>query len=87
MCNRSVIFGSRIVAWIGIQLHRIWIDSRFVLFAHFIEMELERAIGTSQKEIKNIEILGSTEKISWETTDDFLKIAAPKEKTSPGASL
>ncbi len=43
------------MAWIGIQLHRIWIDSRIILFAHFIDMELERAIGTSQKELKNIE--------------------------------
>ena len=32
-------------------------------------------------QIKNIEILGSEEKVIWETTDDFVKISQPKEKT------
>lgn len=44
-----------------------------------------RALGNKaallDKEIKNIEILGSSEKVSWKTTDSFLKINQPKEKT------
>ncbi|MDB4584698.1 alpha-L-fucosidase, partial [Draconibacterium sp.] len=33
------------------------------------------------KQIRNIELLGSREKISWSITDDFVKIDVPKEKT------
>jgi len=44
-----------------------------------------RALGKKaallKKEIKNIEIIGSNEKVSWETNDDFLKINKPTEKT------
>ena len=36
-----------------------------------------KASGLLDKEIKNIEILGSTEKIRWEINDDFLKINKP----------
>lgn len=38
--------------------------------------------GLLDKEIKNIEILGSTEKVIWEVEDDFLKINKPMEETS-----
>ena len=45
-----------------------------------------RALGKKaallDKEIKNIEILGSTEKLNWKTTDKFLEITKPKENTS-----
>ena len=44
-----------------------------------------RALGEKaallKQEIKNIEIIGSNEKVSWETNDDFLKINKPTEKT------
>ncbi len=45
-----------------------------------------RAMGKNaallDKKIKNIEVLGSNEKVSWEVTDAALKISKPKEKTS-----
>jgi alpha-L-fucosidase len=43
---------------------------------------LGKNAGLCEKEIKNIEILGSIEKVNWETNDDYLKITVPKEKTS-----
>lgn len=46
-----------------------------------IVRSLGKKAGLCEKEIKNIEILGSNEKITWETTRDYLKITLPKEKT------
>ena len=45
-----------------------------------------RALGKNaallDKKIRNIELLGSSEKISWEISNDFLKITQPKEMAS-----
>lgn len=43
---------------------------------------LGKKAGLLDKEIKNIEIVGSTEKVSWEMGNDYLKINQPKENTS-----
>jgi alpha-L-fucosidase len=42
---------------------------------------LGKNAGLFEKEITMIELLGSNEKIDWETTADFTKITVPKEKT------
>ncbi len=43
---------------------------------------LGKSAGLCEKEIKNIEILGSSEKVVWETKDEYLKILAPKGETN-----
>jgi alpha-L-fucosidase len=41
---------------------------------------LGKKAGLCETEIKDIEMIGSSEQIKWEINDEFLRINLPKEK-------